>query len=161
MASVPSGSNSLVDTGARSPPQVITYRLGEKLVYVEPAPTYAAAVALAFQEFSDELDGISPHRITFSVNARLNGEKRPVRISEGAWSFTVNGMITNEVVNVVVAPESDRKDYAPPPHYLEVSGFTGPVLPACGCSREPTTSASSCKPSKRQRSRGHWRRLLC
>ncbi|KAG7091036.1 hypothetical protein E1B28_010096 [Marasmius oreades] len=136
---------------SRTSPEVITYRIGERLVYVKPAQTHVAAVQMAFEEFPEELYGISPHRITFTISATLNGEKRAVRISESAWSFSVTRMARGEVLNVVIAPESDRTvDSAPPPQYRE-----NPV----GGSLEASKSSSN--PSKVPRPRPHWLRLLC
>ncbi|KAF9268689.1 hypothetical protein L218DRAFT_954133 [Marasmius fiardii PR-910] len=138
----------------RISPEVITYRIGEKLVYVKPAQTYIAAIQLAFQEFPEELDGISPQRITFTISATLNGEKRSVRISESAWSFSVTRMARGEILNVVVAPESDRKvDSVPPPQYLEAPE------PIDGSSKE-TSAFSSRAPSASPRSKPHWLRFL-
>ncbi|KAL0564917.1 hypothetical protein V5O48_017118 [Marasmius crinis-equi] len=97
-------------TTSTTPPPIITYRIGEKLVYVKPAHTFADAVELAMAEFPDELDGIPSRRITFTASATLNGEKRAVRISESAWPGATERMLRGEVLDVVVLPEPDKKD---------------------------------------------------
>ncbi|KAF9262927.1 hypothetical protein L218DRAFT_1037234 [Marasmius fiardii PR-910] len=142
-------------TSNRPSPEYITFRIGDKLVYVQPAETYEAAIKLALQEFPEELGGISPHRITFTKTALLNGEKIPVRISESVWTTVLKRLFSGEVVDVGIAPDDDREkiDCAPPPQYFEDSGSSGAVASR----RETRISSSSAKDT---RSRPRWLRFL-
>ncbi|KAL0581329.1 hypothetical protein V5O48_000705 [Marasmius crinis-equi] len=140
-----------------STPPIITYRIGEKLVYVKPANTFADAVELAISEFPEELDGIPTRRITFSASATLNGEKRAVRISETAWSDATKRMLRGEVLDVMILPESDRKDMDLPPRYLDVPQDGGRLL--CSCRSAPGSRAPSPTPSKKLERPRSWFRF--
>jgi len=103
------------------PPEVITYRLGEKLVYVKPATNYEQGLDVAQKEFSEELSEVSRDRISFNISAPVNGERRPVRVSESAWPAAVARLLRGEVIDIQVRPlprSADTKEH--PPQYLEI-----------------------------------------
>lgn len=99
------------------PPEVITYRLADKLVYVRPADNYEQALDFAQKEFAEELSEVSRDRISFNISAPVNGERRSVRISESAWPAAVARLLRGEVIDIHVRP-LPAKDQ--PPQYLEV-----------------------------------------
>ncbi|GLB37778.1 hypothetical protein LshimejAT787_0408290 [Lyophyllum shimeji] len=108
------------------PTDIITYRLGSKLVYVRPADNYEQALELAQKEFSEDLAGLSRDRISFNITAKMNGERRHVRISESAWVAAVTRLLRGEVIDIHVRPPPgfvDTKE-PPPPQYLEVPQTT-------------------------------------
>jgi len=128
------------------PADIITYRLGDKLVYVRPADSYEQALDFAQKEFSDELSQVSRDRISFTIVATMNGERRAVRISESAWVAAVARLLRGEVIDIQVRPppqSADSKDQ--PPQYLEV-----PQLPRMYRSTPPSPNSSrSPSPSSR------------
>ncbi|KAF9456942.1 hypothetical protein BDZ94DRAFT_293818 [Collybia nuda] len=114
MASYRSGATPI-------PADIITYRLGDKLVYVRPADDYEQALDFAQKEFHEELSTISRERISFNVYATMNGERRSVRISESAWAPAVARLLRGEVIDISIRPlpqPSGTKDQ--PPQYLDV-----------------------------------------
>ncbi|KAF9262928.1 hypothetical protein L218DRAFT_959753 [Marasmius fiardii PR-910] len=120
-----------------------------------------AAVNLAFQEFPKELDGISPHRVTFTIADRLktNGDPLRIRISENAWAAVVKGLCKGAILDVNVAPvdesESDRKvECTAPPQYPGSPGGTasGPST----STKARTFTLSSDPPDSTRRSRLRW-----
>ncbi|KAK7444259.1 hypothetical protein VKT23_015269 [Stygiomarasmius scandens] len=96
-ASAPNHTNSI--------PEIITYRLDDSLVYVKPSLNYNEAITLAIKEYPSELGPISRSRITFTIQATMNGTRRTVRISESAWERTVSRMVRGEVVAIEILPE--------------------------------------------------------
>ncbi|KAG5653513.1 hypothetical protein H0H81_012586 [Sphagnurus paluster] len=76
---------------------IITYRLGSKLVYVRPADDYEANFAQ--KEFPEELANVPRERISFMISAKMNGESRVVRISESAWVGAVTRLLRGEVID--------------------------------------------------------------
>jgi hypothetical protein len=52
------------------------------------------------------------------ITAKMNGTRRPVRISESAWPATVARLVRGEIVDIEVA--EPRKLAAEAPRYLEV-----------------------------------------
>ncbi|KAF8222654.1 hypothetical protein L208DRAFT_1321397 [Tricholoma matsutake] len=132
------------------PPEVITYRLGDKLVYVKPAAHYEASLDFAQKEFAEELSEVSRNRISFNISAPVNGERRSVRISESAWPAAVARLLRGEVINIQVRP-LPLKDQ--PPQYLEVpdrdSRLSRSSPPSRTHSREASPSCGSEKGSSR------------
>jgi len=128
------------------PADIITYRFGDKLVYVRPADNYEQALDFAQKEFSDELSQVSRDRISFTIVATMNGERRAVRISESAWVAAVARLLRGEVIDIQVRPQpqsADSKDL--PPQYLEV-----PQLSRMSYSTPPSRNGSrSSSPSSR------------
>ncbi|CAL1711258.1 unnamed protein product [Somion occarium] len=88
-----------------SVPDLITYRLNDKLVYVTPAATYEQAIAYAKEVFTDELDGVDPQYISFSVQVAFKQEKRPVGIGPMAWKSLIARLQQYEVVDIMVHPQ--------------------------------------------------------
>ncbi|RDB25429.1 hypothetical protein Hypma_007551 [Hypsizygus marmoreus] len=108
-------------SGPTVPADIITYRLGCKLVYVKPADNYEQALDFAQKEFPEELANVSRNRISFTIMANMNGERKVVRISESAWVAAVARLLRGEVIDVQVrplAPSADSKEL--PPQYLDV-----------------------------------------
>ncbi|KAL6306862.1 hypothetical protein BKA93DRAFT_712835, partial [Sparassis latifolia] len=85
------------------PPDIITYRLEGKMVYVTPAETYEEGVTFAKAVF-EELSGVHPERITFSVSVNMPGGGRTVQISPMAWRAVVSTLAQYEIVDLVVLP---------------------------------------------------------
>jgi len=107
---------------------VVTYRLGEKLVYVIPAENYDKALQCAYKVFPKELNGISSERITFVVCAIVAGEHRTVYISPQAWPEVIPTLARFEIIDISVTPEirisADTSSPNPPsglPTVVEVS----------------------------------------
>lgn len=73
------------------------------------------ALDLAQSVFPDELGNVSRDRITFTVNALAQGQRRAVVISQHAWSAVVARLLRGEIIQVHVKRESRE-----PPMYLEV-----------------------------------------
>lgn len=102
-----------------SPPDLITYRLGSKYVYVAPAPNYEDALDIARKEFPEELRHVQRNHITFNVSLRTSrGDDRTVRISESAWAPAMARLLRGDIIDVgVYTPPSDKIE--PPPRYLD------------------------------------------
>jgi hypothetical protein len=75
---------------------------------------------MALKEFADELTGIPKHRIRFSLQATMNGNRRRVRISESAWPSAVSRLLRGEVIDIEVVEERMKGEKDEPPRYLEV-----------------------------------------
>ncbi|KIK60950.1 hypothetical protein GYMLUDRAFT_43496 [Collybiopsis luxurians FD-317 M1] len=132
MASYPRSS-----PGLPPPPEIITYRLGDKLVYVTPPLDYEEAIDLAIQEFPSlkayTEKGESRDRIAFyTVTTMSQGTRHSVCISKSAWKPCVSRMLRGDVVNIVVLPPSNTNSSTttneaelPPPQYLEVPDLSG------------------------------------
>jgi hypothetical protein len=75
---------------------------------------------MALKEFADELTGIPKHRIRFSLQATMNGNRRRVRISESAWPSAVSRLLRGEVIDIEVVEERTKDEKDSPPRYLEV-----------------------------------------
>jgi len=88
-------------------PDVVTYRLGEKMVYVPPAKNYEQALDFAQREFAEDLRLIRRERISFSVlvNTGKNPSRRSVRIGAMAWPAVVCSLKCYEIIEVQVQPE--------------------------------------------------------
>ncbi|KAJ7496978.1 hypothetical protein FB451DRAFT_1075245 [Mycena latifolia] len=96
-------------------PDYITYRFANRLVYVQPAPTYEIALDIAQKEFV-ELAAVPRDRISFNTVATLNREKpRVVRISESAWFAAVARQLCGGVIDIIVLSDPNS-----PPTYLAV-----------------------------------------
>ncbi|KAG6891495.1 hypothetical protein C0992_005634 [Termitomyces sp. T32_za158] len=118
------------------PADIITYRLDSKLVYVRPADDYEVGHTSCFtfseakrrvqqaldyaQKEYPELAELERSRISFHINAKLNGHSQPVRISESAWPAAVSRLLRGEVIDVCIQPSIDAKYAVAPPQYLEV-----------------------------------------
>jgi len=109
-------------TGRSVAADIITYRLGSKLVYVRPADDYQQALDYAQKEFPEELANMPRDHISFHINAKMNGEPQSVRISESAWVAAVTRLLRGEVIDIVARPSSSSFDTKelPPPQYLDV-----------------------------------------
>ncbi|KAK7473050.1 hypothetical protein VKT23_001154 [Stygiomarasmius scandens] len=117
---MPSRSSS-DDAQQRPVPEIITYRLDDSLVYVKPLLDYNEAISLAIKEYPNELGPIPRHRITFTIQATMNGNRKTVRVSESAWERTVSRMVRGEVVAIKILPEDTAEA---PPKYIQ-AGFAG------------------------------------
>ncbi|KAG6900708.1 hypothetical protein C0993_003734 [Termitomyces sp. T159_Od127] len=88
------------------PADIITYRLDSKLVYVRPADDYEQALDYAQKEYP-ELAELERSRISFRINAKLNGQSQSVRISASAWSAAVSRLLRGEIIDVCIEPSID------------------------------------------------------
>ncbi|KAG6866386.1 hypothetical protein C0991_004669 [Blastosporella zonata] len=77
------------------------------------------ALDYAQKEFPVELAGVSRDRIELYANAKMDGQRRVVRISEFAWNAAVARLMRGEVIDVCVRQLPDSKETAPP-QYLEI-----------------------------------------
>jgi hypothetical protein len=59
------------------------------------------------KEFPDTLAHIPRNRITFNLLAMINGVKKPVRVSESAWSSCISRLAPGEVVDIEVVEEKN------------------------------------------------------
>ncbi|PFH50877.1 hypothetical protein AMATHDRAFT_143916 [Amanita thiersii Skay4041] len=84
---------------AHTPADFVTYRYGQKLVYVAPVYDYEQAVNIAQKEYT-ELAQIPRDRILFSISAPLHGKKHMVRISESAWSAAMQRVLRGEIIDI-------------------------------------------------------------
>ncbi|PPQ89785.1 hypothetical protein CVT25_008162 [Psilocybe cyanescens] len=101
-----------------NPPDLITFQLDQSCVLVKPTEDYQDAISTAQKEFSYELSNIPRDRIAFSVNESSHGDRRKLRISEGAWSTLMLKLPQGSVIHIIVQPDPDAK--VPPPQYLEI-----------------------------------------
>ncbi|KAF5317061.1 hypothetical protein D9611_004036 [Ephemerocybe angulata] len=157
----------------RSPPpqpaDIVTYRHGNKLVYVKPAENYELALDIAQKEF-EELSHVSRDCIGFAVMSTVGkGERCPIRISESAWPSAVTRLLRGEIIDVYIRldPRSESKEF-PPPQYLEVPKVTVsfPEKPSLskssgssksiGTGTRSTPSSRSNSPSHRTENRRSW-----
>jgi len=141
------------------PTDIITYRLGSKLVYVRPADNYEQALDFAQKEFPEDLADVSRDRISFNITAKMNGEHRHVRISESAWVAAVTRLLRGEVIDIHVRPlrgSVDTKE-APPPQYLEVPQQTLRHSSSTPSSPRNRSRDASPSPSERGSSRSWWK----
>ncbi|THU85041.1 hypothetical protein K435DRAFT_783492 [Dendrothele bispora CBS 962.96] len=122
-------------------PDIITYRLDEALVYVRPSTNYKEAISLAIKEYPSELGNISPRRITFTIQASMNGTRRTVRISESAWEKSISTMVKGEVIAIEILPEititTSATVDAPPPKYIADKLSDSECSPTSTSSDEP------------------------
>ncbi|KZT00300.1 uncharacterized protein LAESUDRAFT_732400, partial [Laetiporus sulphureus 93-53] len=100
--------------------EVVTYRLGERMVYVTPAETFEQAVAFAKRVFPDQLATIDRKRITFTVSVVASHERRMVEIGPMAWKAVVSTLAQYEIINVIVQPEASGSDDGLP-DYLDAT----------------------------------------
>ncbi|GLB39884.1 hypothetical protein LshimejAT787_0703940 [Lyophyllum shimeji] len=108
-------------------PDIVTYRLGSKLVWVRPAQSYQEAIDFAQKAFPLELADVSPHRITFSIAGEEDGERYTTYISESAWVSVMRMLMQGEVIDLDVDPlvrtRYLKRWRTPAPRYNE----TGPT----------------------------------
>jgi len=98
-------------------PEVVTYRLNGKMVYVTPAKSYEQALDFAQNEFADELRHIKRDRISFSVLVHAEKTYRSVRIGAMAWPAVVSNLKRYEIIEVHVQPELYVEHVDGPPGY--------------------------------------------
>jgi len=103
-------------------PEVVTYRLESKMVYVTPASNYEQAIDFAQKEFADELSNIKRNRISFSVLVHADRTLRSVRIGAMAWPAVVGNLKTYEIIDVHVQPEVYVQHVDGPPGYHIATG---------------------------------------
>jgi len=121
--------NSCYHSSFSTRPDVITYRLGTKLVFVGLADNYQQALDLAQREFPEELRHIPRNRISLGIQATLAGVRRSVRISESAWAPTAARLLRGQVVDVQVRPAASLDHKAQLPKYSEVPELQVAVAP--------------------------------
>jgi len=102
-------------------PDVVTYRLNDKMVYVTPAQSYEQALDFAQNEFADELYHIKRDRISFSVLVNAGRTHRSVRIGTMAWPAVVSGLKRYEIIDVHVQPDLYVEHVDGPPGYHQIS----------------------------------------
>ncbi|KAF8891745.1 hypothetical protein BD779DRAFT_1468676 [Infundibulicybe gibba] len=126
-------------TSPTVPPDMITYRLGNKLVFVKPADDYEAALDIAQKEFPEDLSQISRDRISFYILATMEGQKRAIRVSESAWPAASAGLRRTEIIDILVRPNVKEA----PPQYLEVPQSKEGSLPLSSEKIFPHSAPSS------------------
>ncbi|KAH9485038.1 hypothetical protein JR316_0001944 [Psilocybe cubensis] len=113
--------NPLVKKGVASssiPTDLITFQLDQTCVLVKPTQHYQDALDIAQKEFFYELSNVPRERLAFSIIENGNGDRRKLRISEGAWSTLVSKLPQGSIIHITIRPDPEAK--APPPQYLEV-----------------------------------------
>jgi len=123
-------------------PEVITYSLNGKMVYVPPAQSYEVSCVLttirgfwflfsrtsqqaldfAQKEFSADLHNIKRDRISFSVLVNAERAFRSVRIGAMAWPAVVSSLKRFEIIEVRVQPELYVEHVDGPPGYHIATG---------------------------------------
>jgi len=73
------------------------------MVYVTPGHNFEEAVKNA-QAVFPKLADVARERIAFSVNVRVGGELRSVRIAPMAWSRVLSSLATYEIIDLSVLP---------------------------------------------------------
>jgi len=121
-------------------PEVITYNLNGKMVYVPPAQSYEQALDFAQKEFSDDLHNIKRDQISFSVLVHAEKSLRSVRIGAMAWPAVVSNLKRFEIVEVRVQPELHVEHVDGPPGYH--------VATRAGESKEATEFYARSNPSR-------------
>ncbi|KAI0918912.1 hypothetical protein AcW1_003569 [Taiwanofungus camphoratus] len=142
-------------------PGIVTYRLRERMVYVTPAETYDQAIAYAKTVFADELYGVDPERISFSVSVVVQGGTRTVSIGSMAWKAVIASLAQYEIIDVLVqdvTPEVVVHDVDELPEYSETKEpkefFSRSPSPSHSKSRTPSRSPSR-SPSRKSHSPTH------
>nr|GAT57801.1 predicted protein [Mycena chlorophos] len=141
-------------------PDYITYRYANRLVYVEPAKTYEAAITIAKKEFSELADIPSEH-ISFNTVATVNrNEARVVRISESAWLAAVARQLCGGIIDILVTDPGAPREYLTVPtdvmskeeiDILRVSRSSKPTPPPVR-----RTSSSPASRSNKSSKRASW-----
>lgn len=122
------------------PAELVTYRLDSEMVYVEPAKDIEEAINFA-QGVFPQLVGVARSQIAFSVNVRVNGALKTVRIAPMAWSRVLRSLATYEIIDIsllelplatssrfakseseLAASVASAGDDMPPPQYASGSG---------------------------------------
>ncbi|THH03104.1 hypothetical protein EW145_g6528 [Phellinidium pouzarii] len=98
-----SRSPSKQPPSSKSSADIVTYRLDNEMVYVQPAPDFEEALNYAMTVFP-QLAHVARDRIAFSVNVRVNGTLRTVRIASMAWERVLKSLSTYEIVDISVLP---------------------------------------------------------
>ncbi|EJD08553.1 uncharacterized protein FOMMEDRAFT_151421 [Fomitiporia mediterranea MF3/22] len=87
----------------KTPAELITYRLDQEMVYVQPANDFEEALNYA-QSVFPQLFAVPRSRIAFAVNVRVNGILRPVRIAPMAWPRVRRSLATYEIIDISILP---------------------------------------------------------
>ncbi|KAJ8586425.1 hypothetical protein M405DRAFT_695724, partial [Rhizopogon salebrosus TDB-379] len=101
-----------------SAPDIITYRLNNKMMYVPPAQNYDQAVIFARSAFERDLNGVDNSRISFWLNVLANGKQTSVSIVPAAWPSVVSRLARSEIIDVHIHPAIE---VSPPPSSLSSS----------------------------------------
>ncbi|KAH9955856.1 hypothetical protein BC827DRAFT_828149 [Russula dissimulans] len=109
-----------------SPPDILTYCYGSRMVYVTTAETYDQAIDFAQDEFL-ELKDVERGRIRLAVRVVLTGNspgrRQSAEIGRSAWSAVVSALARFEIIEIQLveppaAPSDLRSSVAePPPSY--------------------------------------------
>jgi hypothetical protein len=132
----------------RNPPDIVTYRLNGKMVYVTPADNYEQALDFAQKVFRQQLGRIKRDRISFAVTVITNGERRSVRIAEMAWGAVVATLQRYEIIDVHVQPEVHIIDSDVRVSYIDDEGDGESKEATEFFSREARDMPRSCPTSK-------------
>ncbi|EIN06710.1 hypothetical protein PUNSTDRAFT_136548 [Punctularia strigosozonata HHB-11173 SS5] len=89
-------------------PDLLTFRLRTTgaITYVVSPRNYQHAIETAFDAFADSLLGVSPDRVSLSVQAFVGqaNESRSIRIFPNAWDALVRTLHRFEIINVDIVP---------------------------------------------------------
>lgn len=123
----PSPTSSPSITSQRQSPNVLTYSLDNKMVYVTPAEDYEQALDFAYSVFPTELHSIPRSRVYFSVNIVVRGSPRTSRISPMAWSAVIMTLKQYEIVLVSVLPPEHTNTDAMNNSYANIDSIPPPT----------------------------------
>ncbi|EJD08445.1 uncharacterized protein FOMMEDRAFT_16806 [Fomitiporia mediterranea MF3/22] len=87
----------------KTPAELVTYRLDQDMVYVQPAHNFEEALNYA-QSVFPQLCDVPRSRIAFAVNVRVNGVLRTVRIAPMAWPRVLRSLATYEIIDISILP---------------------------------------------------------
>jgi len=98
------------------------------MVYVTPGDNFEEALEHA-QNVFPQLSRVAPERIAFSVNVRVSGELRVVRIAPMAWSRVISTLSTYEIIDLSVLPHSQTSRAARSDSDIQASAAVGDDVP--------------------------------
>ncbi|EIN06709.1 hypothetical protein PUNSTDRAFT_71906 [Punctularia strigosozonata HHB-11173 SS5] len=91
---------------------IITYRMGDKLVYVTPTSEYERAIGDAYAAFPEELSNVIRQKVALFITSFVEGKRKTVEIAPTAWTSILSTLARFEIVDIVVKEDK-------PPVYNE------------------------------------------
>ncbi|KAH8115469.1 hypothetical protein DFH11DRAFT_1743049 [Phellopilus nigrolimitatus] len=97
-----SRSSSKQPPQQKTPAELVTYRLDNEMVYVQPTSDFEHSTT--HKAFFHNLQHVARERIAFSVNVRVGSMLRTVRIAPMAWGRVLHSLATYEIVDLSILP---------------------------------------------------------
>ncbi|KAL5504758.1 hypothetical protein ACEPAH_7421 [Sanghuangporus vaninii] len=123
------------------PAELVTYRLGDEMVYVEPPQHHEQALDFAKRVFPSLAD--TPRsRLAFQVSVRVGSHESlsKVRIAPMAWARAMKSLATYEIIEIVILAEPTTPRVAQSETDLAVPTASGYRT---GCNDAPPNYSSS------------------